>query len=466
MLLPLLALSALAATPAPALLLEGGLVYAAPDEPARRASILLRDGRIAFVGDADGRAGAQAGGARAIDLSGRFVFAGWADAHGHLEGLGEALEIADLRGAASARRKRRAGCPSPRRRCRRAPGPPGAAGTRTSGRDSSFPTRAIWTPRSPIGRPGRSAWTGTRSGSTRPRSRRPVIDRGDARPAGRPDHASRRRDALRRSRGRRGRPPAPRRSPRPRPPTANAGSSPRRVRARARASPRSRTRRVTDRSRSRPSSGWPAAAQLPIRVYATVSADEDLLAASFRRGVRIGRGSDFLTVRAIKVIADGALGSRGAALEADYSDEPGQRGLLVTPPERLDVLAREARQQRLAALDPRDRRPRQPVDPRRLREGRRRGPARGARRRSPADRARAGRRALRHPAVREGRRHRFDPADARHVRHAVGREARRPEANRRRVRVADASRRRARAWPEAATSRSSRRIRCSASTPP
>ncbi|HEY7114322.1 MAG TPA: amidohydrolase family protein, partial [Thermoanaerobaculia bacterium] len=84
--------------------------------------------------------------------------------------------------------------------------------------------------------------------------------------------------------------------------------------------------------------------ELPIRVYATVSSDEDTLQAEFRRGIRIGRGSDFLTVRAIKVIEDGALGSRGAALFADYSDEPGKRGLLVTPPERLDAIAREARE--------------------------------------------------------------------------------------------------------------------------
>jgi len=50
-----------------------------------------------------------------------------------------------------------------------------------------------------------------------------------------------------------------------------------------------------------------------------------------------------LTVRAIKAYADGALGSRGAALLADYSDEPGWRGLLVTPAERLDALALDAR---------------------------------------------------------------------------------------------------------------------------
>jgi predicted amidohydrolase YtcJ len=37
-------------------------------------------------------------------------------------------------------------------------------------------------------------------------------------------------------------------------------------------------------------------------------------------------------VRAIKVVADGALGSRGAALLEPYADEPGARGLLTTAP--------------------------------------------------------------------------------------------------------------------------------------
>ena len=37
--------------------------------------------------------------------------------------------------------------------------------------------------------------------------------------------------------------------------------------------------------------------------------------------------------------ADGALGSRGAALLADYSDDPGNRGLLVTPPGKMEEIA-------------------------------------------------------------------------------------------------------------------------------
>ena len=47
-------------------------------------------------------------------------------------------------------------------------------------------------------------------------------------------------------------------------------------------------------------------------------------------------------VRAIKLYADGALGSRGAALLAPYSDDAGNTGLLVTPPRELQSIATQA----------------------------------------------------------------------------------------------------------------------------
>ena len=42
-----------------------------------------------------------------------------------------------------------------------------------------------------------------------------------------------------------------------------------------------------------------------------------------------------LSVHAVKLFVDGALGSRGAALHEDYADDPGNRGLLISPPEAL-----------------------------------------------------------------------------------------------------------------------------------
>ncbi|MDQ3229643.1 MAG: amidohydrolase family protein, partial [Pseudomonadota bacterium] len=49
-----------------------------------------------------------------------------------------------------------------------------------------------------------------------------------------------------------------------------------------------------------------------------------------------------LRMRGVKFYMDGALGSRGAALLADYSDEPGHRGLLVTEPKAFDSAVRKA----------------------------------------------------------------------------------------------------------------------------
>jgi predicted amidohydrolase YtcJ len=67
---------------------------------------------------------------------------------------------------------------------------------------------------------------------------------------------------------------------------------------------------------------------LSVRVYAMIGdTGVDFLALS-KDGPLIGYGNDRLTVRSVKLYADGALGSRGAALLAPYSDKPDQRGLL------------------------------------------------------------------------------------------------------------------------------------------
>ena len=49
-----------------------------------------------------------------------------------------------------------------------------------------------------------------------------------------------------------------------------------------------------------------------------------------------------LTVRAVKFYIDGALGSRGAALLADYSDDAGNQGLLMMPPDSFTTDVRRA----------------------------------------------------------------------------------------------------------------------------
>ncbi|MCG6926508.1 MAG: amidohydrolase [Acidobacteria bacterium] len=79
--------------------------------------------------------------------------------------------------------------------------------------------------------------------------------------------------------------------------------------------------------------------ELRIRVYAMAAGLETLQALG---APEVGLGGGFLTIRSVKAFADGALGSRGAALLEPYADDPGNRGLLVTPAERLLETAREA----------------------------------------------------------------------------------------------------------------------------
>jgi predicted amidohydrolase YtcJ len=51
---------------------------------------------------------------------------------------------------------------------------------------------------------------------------------------------------------------------------------------------------------------------------------------------------DRLTVRSVKVYADGALGSRGAALLEPYSDDPGNSGLIISDTAHIADVAKRA----------------------------------------------------------------------------------------------------------------------------
>jgi predicted amidohydrolase YtcJ len=76
--------------------------------------------------------------------------------------------------------------------------------------------------------------------------------------------------------------------------------------------------------------------QLTVRVYAMIGDTGPDFAALSRSGPLIGYGRDRLTVRSVKLFADGALGSRGAALLAPYSDKPDQRGLLFMTDQAME----------------------------------------------------------------------------------------------------------------------------------
>ena len=70
-----------------------------------------------------------------------------------------------------------------------------------------------------------------------------------------------------------------------------------------------------------------AQGRLPLRVYAMAGGMGEMLQWLCDSGPLFDP-SGLLVMRAVKLYADGALGSRGAALLEDYSDDPGNRGLL------------------------------------------------------------------------------------------------------------------------------------------
>ncbi|MEL1263706.1 amidohydrolase [Pseudoxanthomonas putridarboris] len=80
---------------------------------------------------------------------------------------------------------------------------------------------------------------------------------------------------------------------------------------------------------------------LPLRVDAYADGDGAALADLCAQGP-YRHESGRLSMRGVKLYVDGALGSRGAALLEDYSDDPGNRGLLVTEPAALEAAIRKA----------------------------------------------------------------------------------------------------------------------------
>ena len=84
------------------------------------------------------------------------------------------------------------------------------------------------------------------------------------------------------------------------------------------------------------------AGQFTLRVVAYADGDAAALDALCQSGPYRHPGGR-VSMAGVKFYADGALGSRGAALKAPYSDDHGNHGLLVTPPEKLLDGMRKAR---------------------------------------------------------------------------------------------------------------------------
>ncbi len=80
---------------------------------------------------------------------------------------------------------------------------------------------------------------------------------------------------------------------------------------------------------------------LNLRLYAMIGDNAEALKHYFAMGPRSALYNGQVWVRAVKLYADGAMGSRGAALLEPYSDDPNNIGLLVSAPAHIQEVAEQ-----------------------------------------------------------------------------------------------------------------------------
>jgi predicted amidohydrolase YtcJ len=85
-----------------------------------------------------------------------------------------------------------------------------------------------------------------------------------------------------------------------------------------------------------------AAGTIKLRIYKAVHGPGPNATRLLNEGATIGAYGNRFTFRTIKVVSDGALGSRGAALQEPYSDAPDTSGFLTVKPEELRPMLAEA----------------------------------------------------------------------------------------------------------------------------
>lgn len=78
--------------------------------------------------------------------------------------------------------------------------------------------------------------------------------------------------------------------------------------------------------------------RLKTRIYAMIAGTGDTFDQMAADGPINSYADDLLSLRSVKISADGALGSRGAALLEDYHDDPGNRGLLFFDQDEINAM--------------------------------------------------------------------------------------------------------------------------------
>jgi predicted amidohydrolase YtcJ len=320
------------------LIIHHGVVYTASTAAPRAEALAIAGDRLIYVGtnaDALARRGPAT---RVIDAGGRAILPGLHDAHGHVLGLGAQLQELDLRGTASLAEV----TAKVAERARTAPNDAWIIGRAWDQND--WPVK-VWPSRTALdaAAPGRRVWLTRVDGHAGVASTRALQEAGLTAASADPPGGRIIRDAS-------GAPdgvlvdgamaavtrliPAP----------TDAELEATLLRADAELQRLGLTTvhdagidervaaaytRLVDRGRLR------------TRIYAMLRLPLARLQPFFAAPPVVDRGGR-LTIRAIKISADGALGSRGAALLEPYTDEPGTSGFLTTPEADIYAMTRAA----------------------------------------------------------------------------------------------------------------------------
>ncbi len=344
--LPILLLALAADAPSRAedaadLILANGTFYPVASPGPIEGSLAVRDGRIAYLGPAAGALAFRGPETQVVELAGRATTPGWIDAHSHLLSLGAALEQVDLGGAATydeaVARVAAAADRLPASEWVFGQGWdqndwPGRAFPLHAALSAAVPDHPVWLDRID----GHAALVNAAAMA------RLDIDEATADPPG-----------GRFLRGDSGEPTGvlvdaamtvvAGRLPRPNPEDLE-----RQLRAAAAHCLALGLTTVTEMGVGEAGiasyQALRTGGRLPLRAALFLDgSDEALLERWFARGPETDGEGDRLLVRGVKLFADGALGSRGAALLEPYEDDPGNLGLVQMPGEALRSVAERAR---------------------------------------------------------------------------------------------------------------------------
>jgi predicted amidohydrolase YtcJ len=326
-----------AQSPKPAdLIVTNARIYTVDDTRPVVAAMAVRDGRIAFTGSAREAMALKGPSTRVLDAGGRTVIPGMVDAHAHLLGLGQSLQTVNLFGAKSYDEVIA-------RVVARSKGVP--AGQWILGRgwdqnqwgDTHFPThealsRAL--PNNPVyltrvdGHAGLANAAAMRAANVTAAAKDPSGGKIERSVAGDPtgvfiDNAK----------------------------SLVERSIPQNTREETRAAIRAAIAEsqhwglvgLHDAGESRATidlmEEMAQAGEIPFRLYVMIGDDSAAVAHYLARGPQSGLYDNHLWIRSIKLYADGALGSRGAALLEPYSDDPNNKGLLLSAPAHIQEVA-------------------------------------------------------------------------------------------------------------------------------